>query len=191
MLMFKIIGLLMLITASTAAPLASVHVKFISPPHIYEHQLTTDGQNTITQKSFLSIGQRSADFGNKLSSRFLKSPRALTASSFGARNPEALWPNGVFVAPVDVNDLGFSSQESSHLTPDFTNGLAYPDPLLLTDEAAVSAIRHLYGRTGLFFHEIPHLRSLLRLQQERRLNGLDDNVLGSLRPGSPFYNSRA
>ncbi|XP_008553934.1 uncharacterized protein LOC103575779 isoform X3 [Microplitis demolitor] len=175
---FKIIGLLMLITASTAAPLASVHVKFISPPHIYEHQLTTDGQ-------------RSADFGNKLSSRFLKSPRALTASSFGARNPEALWPNGVFVAPVDVNDLGFSSQESSHLTPDFTNGLAYPDPLLLTDEAAVSAIRHLYGRTGLFFHEIPHLRSLLRLQQERRLNGLDDNVLGSLRPGSPFYNSRA
>ncbi|XP_074101611.1 uncharacterized protein LOC141529103 isoform X2 [Cotesia typhae] len=186
MLMLKILGLLTLITGSSAAPLASVHVKFISPPHIYEHQLTTDGHNTIAQKSFLSIGRRSADFANKLSSSFFKSP----VSSFAGRNPEALWPNGVFIKPVDVNDLGISSQDSSqfHSTPDFSNGLAYPDPLLLTDESAASVISHLYDRTGLFFHEIPHLRSLLRLQHERRSNGLQDNVLSSIRPQSPFYN---
>ncbi|XP_044588493.1 uncharacterized protein LOC123267737 isoform X2 [Cotesia glomerata] len=173
MLTLKILGLLTLITGSSAAPLASVHVKFISPPHIYEHQLTTDGR-------------RSADFANKLSSGFFKSP----VSSFARRNPEALWPDGVFIKPVDVNDLGISSQDSSqfHSTPDFSNGLAYPDPLLLTDESAASAIRHLYDRTGLFFHEIPHLRSLLRLQHERRSNGLQDNVLSSIRPQSPFYN---
>lgn len=44
----------MLITASTAAPLASVHVKFISPPHIYEHQLTTDGNKSMEKLIILT-----------------------------------------------------------------------------------------------------------------------------------------
>lgn len=38
-------------------------------------------------------------------------------------NAESLWPVGVFLPPVDVNDLGYSSHESRHMTPDFSNGL--------------------------------------------------------------------
>lgn len=38
-------------------------------------------------------------------------------------NAESLWPVGVFIPPVDINDLGYSSQESRHMTPDFSNGL--------------------------------------------------------------------
>lgn len=39
-------------------------------------------------------------------------------------NAESLWPVGVFIPPVDINDLGYSSQESTrHTTPDFSNGL--------------------------------------------------------------------
>lgn len=38
-------------------------------------------------------------------------------------NAESLWPVGVFIPPIDINDLGYSSQESRHTTPDFSNGL--------------------------------------------------------------------
>lgn len=38
-------------------------------------------------------------------------------------NAESLWPVGVFIPPVDINDLGYSSRESRHMTPDFSNGL--------------------------------------------------------------------
>ncbi|XP_043287259.1 uncharacterized protein [Venturia canescens] len=176
--MLTFVGLLLSVTATTAAPLASVHVKFVSPPHVYEHGLTTDGGATISQQSYLSIGRRiPRQFGQKIG-------RVVTT-----KNAEALWPLGLFVGPIDVNDLGFSSGDSHarHVTPDFSNGLEIPDPLLLRGAAAMRAINFLYGRGELFYDDFPHVRAVLRNQEERRRNGLGGNILGSLRPVSPFY----
>ncbi|KAK0080962.1 hypothetical protein PV325_013035 [Microctonus aethiopoides] len=165
----------------SAAPLASVHVKFISPPHVYEHALTTNDGNTVAQRYYFAVGQRSSAFYNRPQG-FLTFPRVLSR-----QNAESLWPVGVFLAPVDINDLGYSSQDSFRNTPDFSNGLEHPDPFLLTGEAAVLAVKYLYGHGELFFHEIPHWRALITNQHMRRLNGLHEHVLNSLNPTSPFH----
>lgn len=132
-------------------------------------------------------------------------------------NAESLWPVGVFLPPIDVNDLSHSSQESRHITPDYSNGLGnktflnnmkgtinctftkpiplltyleYHDPLLLTGTEAMMAVKYIYGRGELFYDDFPHVRAILRNQEERRLNGLHDHILSSLRPSSPFYKRR-
>lgn len=61
------------------------------------------------------------------------------------------------------------------------------DPYLLTGREAMMAIKYLYGLGELFFDNYPHVRALLRNQEERRLNGLHGHVLSSLNPRSPFY----
>lgn len=38
-----VVLLLLAVTAASSLPLANVHVKFISPPDVYEHSITTDG----------------------------------------------------------------------------------------------------------------------------------------------------
>ena len=63
----------------------------------------------------------------------------------------------------------------------------YFDPFLLTGEEADYAVRYIYGRGELFFTDYPHVRALLRNQEERRQNGLPTHILSSLRPESPFY----
>ncbi|KOC64891.1 hypothetical protein WH47_04479 [Habropoda laboriosa] len=178
--------LLVAVTATGALPLSKVHVKFISPPHIYEHGITTDGDRTIDQRSYVSIGRRSTtgnprEFGQRLRNTGNAAPVHIKPE-----NAEALWPVGVFIPPIDINDLGYSSQESRHATPDFTNGLEYHDPYLLTGEKAMLAVKYLYSQGELFFDDIPHERALLRNQEERRRNGLHDHILHSLRTISPF-----
>ncbi|XP_012278351.1 uncharacterized protein LOC105698572 [Orussus abietinus] len=190
MSMLKLLGLLLPIAVTTAAPLSSVHVKFVSPPHTYEHGLTTDGGNTIAQKSFLSIGRRdpakySGEFGKRIQERqgVFGHQRVVTPE-----NAESLWPTGLFLPPIDINDLGYSSQDTGkHMTPDFSNGLEHPDPLLLTGEQAMLAVKYIYGRGELFYNDFPHVRALLRNQDERLANGLHGHILSSLRPQSPFY----
>lgn len=49
------------------------------------------------------------------------------------------------------------------------------------------AIKYLYGLGELFFDDYPHAKALLRNQEERRLNGLHGQNLGSLNPRSPFH----
>lgn len=66
----------------------------------------------------------------------------------------------------------------------------YPDPLLLTGPAAKLAVDYLYGRGELFYSDIPHVRAILYNQKQREENGLPKNVLGSLRPVSPFHRYR-
>lgn len=61
------------------------------------------------------------------------------------------------------------------------------DPYLLTGHQAAMAVKYLYGMGELFFDHIPHVRALLRNQEERRLNGLHENILASLNPTSPFH----
>ncbi|KAG8038039.1 hypothetical protein G9C98_006364 [Cotesia typhae] len=139
------------------------------------------GHNTIAQKSFLSIGRRSADFANKLSSSFFKSP----VSSFAGRNPEALWPNGVFIKPVDVNDLGISSQDSSqfHSTPDFSNGLEVGYVCLINNSKSVPLFK--LGDSIIFPHQ-PEAQGIVLTPCSFSISVMFD-VKGSLHePRSPL-----
>ncbi|OAD61735.1 hypothetical protein WN48_10218 [Eufriesea mexicana] len=190
----KVVVFLVAVAATRALPLSKVHVKFISPPHIYEHGITTDGDRTIDQRSYVSIGRRSTTGNPREFGRIFHSDKRQRLRNKGnvapvhikPENAESLWPVGVFIPPVDINDLGYSSQESRHLTPDFSNGLEYHDPYLLTGEEAMLAVKYLYGQGELFYDDIPHERALLKNQEERRRNGLHDHILRSLRPNSPF-----
>ncbi|XP_043518064.1 uncharacterized protein LOC122532924 isoform X1 [Frieseomelitta varia] len=175
------------VVATRALPLSKVHVKFISPPHIYEHGITTDGDRTIDQRSYISIGRRSTTGSPKEFGQRLRNKANIVPLYIKPENAESLWPVGVFIPPVDINDLGYSSQESRHTTPDFSNGLEYHDPYLLTGEEAMLAVKYLYSQGELFYNDIPHERALLRNQEERRRNGLHDHILKSLRPTSPFW----
>ncbi|XP_018565183.1 uncharacterized protein LOC108906430 [Anoplophora glabripennis] len=114
-------------------------------------------------------------------------PLQRSARSYGDLTIDvAVWtePTVPFIY-AKPNSFGFSFEENGYVTPDFSNGLEYPDPLLLTGLAAKRAVRYLYSRE-LFFGDIPHIRALLRNQEERRSNGLPGNRLGSLREQSPF-----
>lgn len=53
----------------------------------------------------------------------LRNKDIVTPIHIKPENAESLWPVGVFIPPIDINDLGYSSQESRHATPDFSNGL--------------------------------------------------------------------
>lgn len=185
MITMKVVILLVVVATTGALPLSKVHVKFISPPHIYEHGITTDGDRTIDQRSYISIGRRSTtgsprEFGKRLDNK------GNAPVDIKRENAEALWPVGVFIPPIDINDLGYSSRESRHMTPDFSNGLTYHDPYLLTGKKAMLTVKYLYGQGELFYDDIPHERALLKNQEERRRNGLFDLILRSLRPSSPF-----
>ncbi|EFA02433.2 uncharacterized protein LOC103312736 [Tribolium castaneum] len=93
------------------------------------------------------------------------------------------WNDGDF--HPHSNALAFE-EHRGHFTPDFSDGLEYPDPFLLTGRAAKLAASYLY-RKPLFFEEINHLDALLYNQEQRRRSGLAGNKLGSLRTQLPFY----
>ncbi|KAF7267318.1 hypothetical protein GWI33_019438 [Rhynchophorus ferrugineus] len=76
-------------------------------------------------------------------------------------------------------DKTFPDSSSSHFESD------YSDPFLLTGQEAKNAASFLY-RKELFFDEVPHVRSLLKNQESRQLNGLSPMKLGSLRLVSPW-----
>ncbi|XP_066137579.1 uncharacterized protein [Euwallacea fornicatus] len=80
----------------------------------------------------------------------------------------------------------FGNTFEGHITPDFSDGLSYPDPFLRTGGAAKRIAAYLY-RKELFFGEIPHVRILLFNKQKRIDNGLPPHRLGSLRAPSPWY----
>ncbi|KAI4494646.1 hypothetical protein M0804_000847 [Polistes exclamans] len=169
--MTKALVLLSVIATIEALPIANVHVKFVSRPHVYEHGITTDGEriniDPNSQQSFPEIGKY--------------------ATVIKPENAESLWPVGVFLPPIDGNDFSHNPQESRHITPDYSNGLEYHDPLLLIGTEAMMAVKYIYGRGELFYGDYPHVRAILRNQEERRLNGLHGHILNSLRPSSPFY----
>ncbi|KYM97537.1 hypothetical protein ALC62_11831 [Cyphomyrmex costatus] len=178
-----------MVTVASSLPLANVHVKFVSPPNIYEHSVTTDGDRTVAQKSFISIGRRStAKHSKNLDYNYRTSfqQNHLQHVISGSENAESLWPIGVFLPPTDINDLGYSWQEVSQRVPNFYKS-QQRDPYLLTDREAMIAVKYLYGLGELFFDNYPHVRAILRNQEERRLNGLHGHVLGSLNPRSPFH----
>ncbi|XP_070163257.1 uncharacterized protein [Polyergus mexicanus] len=185
-----IVLLLFAVSMVSSLPLANVHVKFVSPSNVHEHSITTDGDRTLAQKSFISIGRRSStkrskdlDYNYRTSLRrnHVQQPIPITRSE----NVESLWPVGVFLPPIDINDLGYSWHEVQRSLPNFYK-LGGQDPYLLTGREAMMAVKYLYGLGELFFDDFPHAKALLRNQEERRFNGLHGQVLGSLNPRSPF-----
>ncbi|XP_072748523.1 uncharacterized protein [Anoplolepis gracilipes] len=185
----KIVLLLLAVSTVSSLPLANVHVKFVSPSNVHEHSITTDGDRTLAQKSFISIGRRnSAKHSKDLDYNYRTSVRRnhlQTIPITNSKNAESLWPVGVFLPPINVNDLGYSWNEVQHGLPDFYK-LEGRDPYLLTGREAMMAVKYLYGLGELFFDDYPHAKALLRKQEERRSNGLHGQILGSLNPRSPF-----
>ncbi|XP_014219365.1 uncharacterized protein LOC106647473 [Copidosoma floridanum] len=173
LLKFQLCLRLLLVTALTiratvGPPLARIRVRFVQPPYIQEHGLTTDGARIVEQQSYLSVARRSSTLLNSGSGYPTRSgARYLSQRPDGPRF-------------IERNDL--SAGEGG-----FSHGLGHPDPLLLIGEAALIAVKYLYGRGELFFSDVPHERAVLRHQELRKLNGLNGNVLGSLRPSSPWY----
>ncbi|KAL0114435.1 hypothetical protein PUN28_011591 [Cardiocondyla obscurior] len=185
-----VVLLLLTVTVASSLPLANVHVKFVSPPNVYEHSITTDGDRTLDQKSFISIGRRSASKYSK-NSNYNYRPGVPLQNRLGqevtrSKNAESLWPVGVFLPPTDVNDLGYSWLEVRREYPDLYK-IQPRDPYLLIGREAMMAVKYLYGLGELFFDDYPHARALLRNQEERKLNGLHGHVLSSLNPRSPFH----
>ena len=64
------------------------------------------------------------------------------------------------------------SQGSNHIS----------DPYLADPGTAKIASQH-----PPFFHEFPHKRNVLALNEQRVANGLESNLLRSIRPFFPFY----
>ncbi|XP_011494006.1 PREDICTED: uncharacterized protein LOC105359187 [Ceratosolen solmsi marchali] len=184
MFIVKLLGLLLSAAAigTDASPLARIHVKFVQPPHIQEHGITTDGERIIAQQSYISVGRRNPPINYISATPFSNIQYYPQLVS----NPYYLPRRTVYI-PIGQNGINYGIQDYAHQTPDYSNGLDYPDPLLLRGEAATLAVKYIYGRGELFFHEIPHVRAILRNQEERRRNGLNGNVLSSLRPESPWY----
>ncbi|CAL1685539.1 unnamed protein product [Lasius platythorax] len=181
--------LLLVVSTVSSLPLANVHVKFVSPSNVHEHSITTDGDRTVAQKSFISIGRRnSAKRSKDLDYNYRTSLQRNHLREIPTTNPgnaESLWPVGVFLPPTDINDLGYSWHEVQRSLPDFYK-LEGQDPYLLTGREAMMAVKYIYGLGELFFDDYPHAKALLRNQEERRLNGLHGQILGSLNPRSPF-----
>ncbi|XP_044254759.1 uncharacterized protein LOC123005170 [Tribolium madens] len=127
--------------------------------------------------SFIRNGRtRSSDLPGRRSRSFsFENKHFFTQSHF--------WNDGDF--HPHTNSLGFE-EHRGHITPDFSDGLEYPDPYLLTGRAAKLAASYLY-RKPLFFEEINHVNALLQNQEQRRRSGLAGNKLGSLRNHLPFY----
>ncbi|CAB0032130.1 unnamed protein product [Trichogramma brassicae] len=169
-------------TMCEASPLARFHLKILRHPHVEEHGYAVEdlrsGNNLYHHP------------GNYNYQRIIPLPKLLRFS------------DGTIDESYDSHDR--------YSSPDFSNGLGeylnnfdltlikssiliyfvsfadYPDPLLLRGDAALRAVSYIYGRGQLYYSDVPHTRALLRLQAERRQNGLRDNLLSSLRPGSAW-----
>ncbi|CAG7830279.1 unnamed protein product [Allacma fusca] len=87
-------------------------------------------------------------------------------TSYSAHNPEALAPEGVFHPPIPTE----ASQYSEN------------DPYLADPDTAKYASQH-----PPFFSEFPHKRTVLALNERREENGLEPNLLRSIRPFFPFF----
>ncbi|VEN34907.1 unnamed protein product [Callosobruchus maculatus] len=92
---------------------------------------------------------------------------------------------GIVFPPLRSQPVEIEYDRVGYVSPDFSNGLDYPDPYLKTGPEAKRVADYLYSKE-LFFGEIPHQRALLANQELRKLNGLPPNVLKSIRFYSPF-----
>ncbi|XP_041973372.1 uncharacterized protein LOC121729050 [Aricia agestis] len=97
-------------------------------------------------------------------------------------DPESLWPNGLFLPPIPP-----------HLGPNFRrsdnnlNGDTDNDPYLIEGTEAIAAVSKSRRHGMLYFHDIPHIESLLKNQELRIDNNLKPHRIGSIRHTWPYY----
>ncbi|XP_063823322.1 uncharacterized protein LOC135073178 [Ostrinia nubilalis] len=94
-------------------------------------------------------------------------------------DPESLWPEGLFLPPVGPPRFGHSISRADGR--DASSEAAPHDPYLLEGSEAIAAVTRSNRHGNLFFHEIPHIQSLLENQELRISNQLKPHRLGSIR----------
>ncbi|KPJ12555.1 hypothetical protein RR48_06695, partial [Papilio machaon] len=91
-------------------------------------------------------------------------------------DPESLWPEGLFVPPLTPPRFGLRRVDAHNLL----------DPYLLEGSEAVAAVRRADHHGHYFFHDIPHIESLLANQDLRVKNNLKPHRIGSIRHTWPY-----
>ncbi|XP_045763854.1 uncharacterized protein LOC123866370 [Maniola jurtina] len=95
-------------------------------------------------------------------------------------DPESLWPIGLFIPPLPPQRFG-SRRSDTH-----TSESDQEDPYLLEGSEAVTAVIKSTRHGQLYFHDIPHIQSLLANQDLRVQNNLKPHRIASIRQSWPF-----
>ncbi|XP_045520914.1 uncharacterized protein LOC123712041 isoform X1 [Pieris brassicae] len=100
-------------------------------------------------------------------------------------DPESLWPEGLFIPPPPLQfDIQRRSSQIKNSRPSRDDD--FLDPYLLQGSEAILAIEKTKQHGELYFHDVPHIQSLLTNQQHRVENNLKPHRLGSIRHTWPF-----
>ncbi|KAL0884063.1 hypothetical protein ABMA27_016088 [Loxostege sticticalis] len=100
-------------------------------------------------------------------------------------DPESLWPEGLFLPPVGPMRFAHSVARSD--SGEVSSEAEPLDPYLLEGSEAIAAVTRANRHGHLYFHEIPHIESLLENQELRVRNQLKPHRLGSIRHTWPYY----
>ncbi|XP_039745876.1 uncharacterized protein LOC120623742 isoform X1 [Pararge aegeria] len=96
-------------------------------------------------------------------------------------DPESLWPIGLFIPPVPPQRFGSLRRADTRVS-----GSDPEDPYLLEGSEAVAAVMKSTRHGQLYFHDIPHIESLLANQDLRVKNNLKPHRIASIRQTWPF-----
>ncbi|KAM3968060.1 uncharacterized protein ACR2FA_005141 [Aphomia sociella] len=100
-------------------------------------------------------------------------------------DPESLWPEGLYLTPI--NAPRFGSNFGRRVDTGEVTSVPEPlDPYLLEGTEAIAAVQRANLHGHLYFHDIPHIDSLLANQELRINNKLLPHRLGSIRQKWPY-----
>lgn len=95
-------------------------------------------------------------------------------------DPESLWPEGLFLPPMSPPRFKSTFRRRSDTEPEFF------DPYLVEGAEAITAVKRADTHGHLFFHDIPHIESLLSNQELRTKNHLRPHRIASIRHTWPY-----
>ncbi|XP_059061872.1 uncharacterized protein LOC131854747, partial [Achroia grisella] len=100
-------------------------------------------------------------------------------------DPESLWPEGLYLPSISPPRFGTNFGRRAD-TGEVTSEPEPLDPYLLEGTEAIAAVEKSLLHGHLYFHDIPHINSLLANQELRINNRLQPHRLGSIRHTWPF-----
>nr|XP_026491685.1 uncharacterized protein LOC113397512 [Vanessa tameamea] len=98
-------------------------------------------------------------------------------------DPESLWPLGLFLPPLAARGPGALRRSDSGGDAEAEAGA---DPYLVRGGAAARAAARARRRGALYFHDVPHIASLLANQELRIQNNLEPHRIASIRQSWPY-----
>ncbi|XP_038213392.1 uncharacterized protein LOC119833458 [Zerene cesonia] len=104
-------------------------------------------------------------------------------------DPESLWPVGLFLPPLKPPSFNIKRRSSTgdYINPGVHDEESnYNDPYFLQGSEALAAVEKARLHGKLYFHDIPHITSLLANQELRIKNNLKPNRIGSIRQSWPY-----